>query len=166
MDSVANDVIGDQKLVPLPVSVFDITGQVLFTEFPIPLGSGAGYDFQVSDSTFSNTIDVFLDDLGNVFVLVGPVALAPFWLGTWTPNNGSHKVHFTVDALGTPSLFIDDVVIPLVLSGNTPSGVTAAANNVGVFAMAGIVGVFSALVKKFFLAAGVLPSTTVFCCTG
>lgn len=164
MDSVANDVVGDQKLVPLPVSVFDITGQVLFTEFQIPLGSGAGYEFQVSDSTFSNTIDILLDDLGNVFVLVGPVALAPFWLGTWAPNNGTHKMHFTVDAIGMPTLFIDDVAIPLVLSGNTPSAVTASANNVAIFAMAGVVGVFSALVKNFFLASGVLPPSTVFCC--
>lgn len=164
LNSVATDTPAVQKMSPQPISVFNLTAQFKFTEFPMAPGTGAGYDFQLLDSTGTNFFDVFLDDLGNVFVQVGAVALTPSFVGVWTPNNGTHKVHMTSDALGTPTLFIDDVEIVLTPIGDLAPIVVGSNNNIAISAIPAVPGAVSMMVLNFFLTQSVVPTETVFCC--
>lgn len=164
LNSTATDSPAVQKTSPQPISVFNLTAQFLFMEFPVAMGTGAGYDFQLLDSTGANFFDVLLDDLGNVFVQVGAVALTPSFIGIWTPNNGTHKVHMTSDALGIPTLFIDDVEIVLTPIGDLAPVVVAANNSIAITAIPAAPGAMSMTVSNFFLTQSVVPTETVFCC--
>lgn len=165
-DMVAvNNVPAATKPISL-ASVNNLTAQWTFTEFAAPTGLGNSvYEFYVVNAGSTEGILIRLTDDGSLFVLVGPVAAAGIYGGVWTPNNGTHKIHLTVDALGVPILSIDDVDIPLAFFG--PGAIflgTLPANVVAFFMAAGLVFPDSSVVSSVFIASGVLPSSTVFCC--
>ncbi len=150
--------------VPL-TSINNITGQFSFTEFQIPPGSGESYFFFISSIDGSQGLILSLDDSGNVLLQVGPTILAPSYMGAWSPNNGSHKVHFSVDPAGVPILFIDGISIPLVLTAFGPSIISSLpTNSVAIlnFIFTGT-GITSSY-RNAFIASGVIGPDAVFCC--
>lgn len=118
------------------------------------------YVVGVLDSGGEGNPLVFLRGDGLVIVFRGSLA----YLGTWTPagNGAVHIVHLTVDAAGNPSLFIDGIPIPITGPGAV-SPVVAAPNQVGASIenddLSGQ-GSFD----RIFVAAGVFPVSTEFCC--
>lgn len=147
-------------------TVNNMTAQWTFTEFAAPTGGGNSvYEFYVVTAGATEGVLVRLNDDGSLFVIAGPVAAAGIYGGAWTPNNGTHKVHLTVDGVGMPVLSIDDVDIPLAffLSGPLFLG-TLPGNVTAIFMAAGLVFPDTSVVSRAFIASGVLPSSTVFCC--
>lgn len=81
----------------------------------------------------------------------------------WSPQAGAvHTVHLTVDAAGTPTLFIDQVQIPLVLGG--PVGPPAPFGPAAVFSLLNSAPDGPAVLYDMFFASGVYSPDTVFCC--
>jgi hypothetical protein len=160
-----NNAPGAKKSISLS-SVNSLTAQWTFTEFPTPTGLGNSfYEFFVVNAGLTEAIVVNLTDDGFLFVSAGSVLTGNGYFGNWTPNNGTHKVHLTIDGTGTPTLWLDGVLIPLTLTG--PFGIflgSMPANVVTVFAAAGLSFPFSSTISNIFLASGVLPPTKVFCC--
>lgn len=162
IDGLPMSVIRLRKTIPNPVTVFNITGQYNFQEFP-SLTANDFYDFSFTDAAGVNALDLFLDGSGFVYFQVGPSVLSPYYYGVWTPNMGSHVVHYTVTAGGVPALWIDGVSIPLVLQGSQVTFANAPANDInGEFGRNAPGG--PALVTRYFLTAGNLPPTMQFCC--
>lgn len=166
MTVAPDDFPGASKPMAKPVANFlNLTAQYSFTEFPSPPDNNTAYDL------FMNNIDgslVFLVALfgdGNVDIQIGPPALAPTFSGLWTPNNGSHIVHVTVDSLGTPSLFIDGVPISVVFAGDLPTlQASLPDNTVSLFAQSDVTGLARTAFKSVFFSSGALPANVVFCC--
>jgi hypothetical protein len=147
-------------------SILDLTIQFTFTEFPIPAGSGSTYFLFLRTVDGKNGISFSMDDSGNVIVQAGPVDNAPNYLGTWTPNGGTHQVQIGIDDSGVPLVWIDGISIPVVLGVVTPSQASVIPENfinlpwfVGLSATAVPSPVFSV-----FVTSGVYPPSTVFCC--
>lgn len=153
---------------PLPASlptVKNTTTQFTFSEFPLPTGVGRFYDQYVLGAT--EFVEVKLNDNGNVFVVTGPNNNADFYAGTWTPVSGAtNKVHVTVSPGNVPSLWIDNVSIPLIFGGSGSSLIGGfVADTVTVLDTAtGAPGPVSSVFTRFFVTTGNLPPTTNFCC--
>lgn len=145
-------------------TVLGMTGQYTFTEWPSPLGNGfAGYEIAIASAGQADLFQLFLENDGDVFLQVGSFGNNSLYLGTWFPNNGTHKVHFTVDALGVPRLWIDGVEIPLTFSGMVFFNPTSADSVVFVpFEFSGFSD--ATTVSEVFVATRILPPETVFCC--
>ena len=160
-----NNAPGAKKSIAL-ASVNDITLQYTFAEFPTPTGLGNSfYETYVVTAGIVEAAFVSLVDDGFVVVGAGPVANGNSYFGNWTPNNGTHKVHLTVDGAGNPTLWIDGVLIPLTLNG--PFGFflgSMPANVVTFFAGAGLSFPVSSPVDSVFVASGNYPPTQEFCC--
>lgn len=162
----SGDVAAAVKTLPASLSsVLDLSGKYSFTEFQASLGTGQAYEFWITNTDNSESILVFLDDFGNALVQVGPTALTSSYLGTWTPNNGSHVVFFTVDENGLPHLYIDGNEVALEFVGESPSAAELLPANVvavdgAVFDGANETSPWTSI----FLASGVLSPTTEFCC--
>lgn len=163
---VGNNAPGAKKSIPLS-SVNNKTLQFNFTEYPSPTGAGDSfYEVYLVAAGFSDAVLVrFIDD-GTIFVIAGPVPTAGVYGGTWTPNNGAHAVHLTVDGTATPTLFLDGAAVPLTFFGNfgiflgtMPAGV------VTFFSGAGLSTGISSTYSNVFLASGNFPAPTVFCCS-
>lgn len=151
-----------------PITLADITNmtvQALFTEFTGPTGLGtSSYNFYILSAGGTNIFQVQLSDDGVAFVALGPSINASQYFGTWTPNNGTHTVHLTVDNAGVPTLSIDGVDIPLTFVFAGPNVIGFPANSVAVFFLAGLSSPDNAELTKLFIASGQLPADTVFCC--
>lgn len=162
----SGDVGAAVKSLPSSLSsVFDLSGKFSFTEFQASLATGQAYELYVTNVDNSESILVFLDDFGNALVQAGPTALTSSYLGTWTPNNGSHDVFFTVDEEGVPRLYIDGNEISLEFVGQTPASAELLPANVVEVDAAVFNGTNeSSPWTSVFLASGVLSSTTEFCC--
>lgn len=144
-----------------------LSTQFKFTEYPGSAGTAAIYHHFIFDSTFSNFIQVFMNATGLVLFIAGPAAGADSYSGTWVPDNGTHKVDYSIDALGVPTLYIDDVLIPLVFGGggNTPPfGSTFSADTIYFLSEPGGAFVISSKVMDVFVTAGIQPPTTAYCC--
>jgi hypothetical protein len=140
--------------------------QVTFTEYAAPTGSGfSQYEFYLKNLGDTEISDLRLVDDGSILVAVGPVNTATLYLGAWTPNNGTHVVHFTIDAGGVPTLYVDGVLIPLVQFFVGPVVVPVPANTASAYFTSGSAFPYTAVISKYFVASGVLPPTTAFCCT-
>src|SRR6188474_285289 len=147
------------------VGVTNISIQYTFTEFPGSAGSGLSrYDFYLTDTGPVNALDIFLDDTGSVFITLGPGAGADAYFGTWTPNNGTHKVDLSVDGAMVPTLFIDDVAIPLAFLGTGFSFSGIPPSNVFMPTALRGTAVSAATVSSIFVTNGVFPPSTVYCC--
>jgi hypothetical protein len=163
IDGLALNIIRLRKAISNPVSVLGITGQYNFKEFPSLLDANNLYDFSIADFGGVNALDLALIGDGLVYFQVGPSVLSPFYHGVWTPNQGSHVVHYTVTSGGVPALWIDGVPISLVLQGSQATFANAPPNNINVeFERAAAGG--PALFTRYFLTTGIFPPTTQFCC--
>jgi len=164
--TLATDYPGAAK--PLGASLPDILGMTVrysFTEFQGVPTLLTTYQIAVNNVGSAKTVFVSLFGDGSLVVQVGPVAAAPTYNGTWTPNGGSHDVHVTVDALGVPTLFIDGLAIPLTFAGNIFSFASLfPADSVILFAGSDLAVPASSPVTSVFVSSGVLSETMVFCC--
>ena len=167
-EQAVGDASGATKPLPAPLaSVFGITGQFSFSEFS-PAGIIESYLFILTNTGNDESVYLLLDAGTPLITLqVGRTALPflPFYEGTWTPDGGAHKVDFTVDSLGVPTLSIDGAPVAL-----TPGALLAPFAD-------GLPGdrVFisgqsfsdlpkSAVITQFAVTAGALPADTVYCC--
>lgn len=165
MNSAANnEVPAVIKPISLP-SVNDKTLQLKLTEYPAPTGAGnTQYEFYLLSAGSTEILYFRLVDNGTIFLIVGPTSGANIYSGTWTPNNGTHTIHITISAGGVPTMYIDGILTPLAFIFNSPSGAPLPANTASMFFGSGPVFPDSAIVIDYFLASGVLPPTTEFCC--
>lgn len=153
---------GKSLFVSLP-SGNDISGQYRFSEFPASAGDGSAiYDMSVTDSA-SVPVYIFLLGDGTAGFLTG--VAGDLYIGAWTPNNGTHKVDFQIDAFGVPRLFVDDVEITLtfITSGAVPPPIPGPDKISFGAEWSGHLGV-SSVITEAFVTSGQLPSTTVYCC--
>lgn len=104
----ATDFLGVTKAFPL-TSVFGISGQFEFTEYPTPPNPATTYILFIANFDLSEVVDIELFGDGTLVVKVGDPAAAPTYTGAWTPSNGAHEIHFMIDPSGVPALFIDHV---------------------------------------------------------
>lgn len=153
---------------PLPASltsVFGISGQFEFTEYQTPPNATTTYQINLNNfDTSENAIFSLFGD-GSVVVQVGDTVSIPTYFGTWTPNGGTHVVHFSIDGAGVPTLFVDGITIPLVFVANTPSAATLYPNNSITYAGgAGDVTPASSPLFNLFITAGATAPDTEFCC--
>lgn len=155
----------DQKIFPVTLTTVNgITGQFTFTEFPASGPGFTGYEISIVSDGQADLFQLMLDNSGSVFVEVGSTGPGNtiLYLGTWTPNSGTHTVHFTVDALGAPRLWIDGVEIVLINSGSIFFDPTVA--NGVTFIMFDFSGnAVSSPVTSVFVTLGALPPETIFC---
>lgn len=168
LDNLAlNNTPGATKSLLVPLAgVLNLTVQFRFTEYPLPVGTQRTYDFIITDQALANFIDITLRDDGFVFISIGDVNNADNYFGTWTAVNGAaHKVDFSVDGANVPTLYIDDVLVPLTFSGGGGSifGVFPA-NSVAVFSAPATATVASSKISNLFVTSGNLPGSTVYCC--
>lgn len=155
-------IVRARKTIPNPVILMGITGQFHFQEFSTQTANDF-YDFSIEDTGQVNGLDLFMSGDGFLRFQVGPMVGSPFYDGTWTPSGGAHEVHYTVDALGVPTLWVDGAFIPLVLGGSQPNSANATSNGInGEFQKDGVGP--PARVTDYFLTVGILPPTTDFCC--
>jgi hypothetical protein len=168
-DTIAfNNAPGAQKSLLVTLnSVLSMTAQFTFTEYPNPTGGGRWYDHYIVTSGATEFVQVYLEDTGFLAVATGINNAGDSYSGAWTPNNGTHKVDISISAANVPTLLIDNVSIPLTfitsgagLIGGFPT------NCVAVFSTAaGLPGPTSSSLSNFFVTAGILPNTTVYCCS-
>lgn len=162
----ANDFPGATKPLPAPlVTVNGLSGQFEFTEYATPPNVNTTYELFVTNQDLSEGLTIALFGDGSVAVQVGLPAAAATYTGAWTPNNGSHDVHFSTDALGVPTLYIDQVAIPLTFIGNSFSFPSFLPTNVvSFFGGSADPTPASSPVRNIFLTAGALGPATEFCC--
>lgn len=162
----AGDFPAARKPMPAPLATVNgLSGQYSFTEYPSVPAALTAYNLYITNFDLSQIILVSLLGDGNVFVQVGDPAAAPSYAGTWTPNNGQHQVHFSTDALGLPTLWIDMVPIPLAFIGNIFSFASLEpANNIAFGFGSADAAVVTSPVTNIFVTAGSLDPGTEFCC--
>lgn len=162
----ASDFPAARKPLPAPlVTVNGLTGQYSFTEYPSVPNVATAYNLYMTNFDLSEVVVVGLLGDGSVFFQVGDPAAAPSYFGAWTPNNGSHTIHFSIDALGVPAIWIDGVSIPLTFFGNIPSfAASEPANHIAFGFGSGDAAVVTAPLTNVFVTAGSLSPSTEFCC--
>lgn len=147
-------------------SVFGISGQVDFTEYQTPPTVNTTYQWLINNFDISQQYFLGLFGDGTVLVQAGDPSIAiPSYLGTWTPNNGAHVVHFEVDGAGIPTLWIDGVSIPLTFLANLGTFSGYPANSISVAAGSGDATPDSAQIRSIFITVGATAPETEFCCT-
>jgi len=162
----ATEFPASRKPIPAPLtSVNLLTGQYSFVEYPTVPNPATTYNLYVTNFDLSEIILISLLGDGNVFLQVGDPAAAPSYVGTWTPNNGAHEVHFSVDALGVLTLWIDGVLIPLIFIGNIFSFASLEPPNIVAFGLGSAdAAPTTAPVTSVFVTAGNLGPEAEFCC--
>jgi hypothetical protein len=140
----------------------NVTLQVRFQEMTGSIEPTMQYGMGAIGSTGRGIVAVQLRGDGTVFVEIGEMTV---YTGTWTPqgNGAFHTVVVTVAPNGTPSLFVDQTFIPLVLGG---APVPAPFGPGIIFSVVNFGGTPQgpATLHSIFLARGIYPPTTVFCC--
>lgn len=148
---------------PLAAMV-SITIQSLFTTFPGPIVPGRRYEWYVTNTGVTQIVKVSLNEDGFCFIFVGDPNSGSSYSGTWTPSIGQHKVHATVDALGVPRLWIDDVEITLSFDGSGFSETAPNISDVVAAYMVYITDPSQGSLQNLHVASGNLPTSTEFCC--
>jgi hypothetical protein len=157
--------IATKALAAPLATVFGLSGQFSFTEYPTPPNPTTTYQIFMNNVGTTETLSVSLFGDGNAVVQAGATALIPTYVGTWTPNFGSHVVDFSIDGAGIPTLSIDGVPIPLVFFGNVLSAGSSYPNNsINYGGGAGDVTPASSPLRNLFITAGTAGPGTVFCC--
>lgn len=140
----------------------NVTVQVRFQEMTGVIEPTMQYGMGAIGASGRGIAGIQLRGDGSAFVEIGEMTV---YNGTWTPKGGGafHTVVLNVAADGTPSLFVDQVFIPLVVGGvliPAPFGPGIA------FAVVNIGGTPQgpATLHSIFVARGIYPPTTVFCC--
>lgn len=151
-----------QGEVRKPLSAFpagDFTAQFTLQEVAAPPTANITYALGMFDALGNSFISIALFGDGSLFI----GDMTNIYIGTWTPVSGTiHTVHITRTATGTLTLYIDGIVIPLVFLAPGP-----------VVGMAGVADLSIAnndlsgqgSYDNVFLADGILPPSTEFCCT-
>lgn len=144
-------------------SLVDLTLQFEFTEYPAPVAART-YEWQVMSTGSGQFILIYMDESGFLGVYCGGNGSADGYSGVWTPNSGTRKVHLIVSPLNVPTIYIDDVLIPLGFDGSgfAPSSATPADTFAGI--LTGPTAAIQASLSNVFLSSGELPYTTVFNC--
>lgn len=160
---------GPVAFKPLPASlasVFGVSGQFDFTEYPTPPNATTSYQVVVNNFDISESLVVSFFGDGSVVVQAGDPVSIPLYVGTWTPTPGAaHTVHFSIDGAGVPTLFLDGVAIPLLFLANVPSfSILYPANMISYGGAAGVVTPASSPLRSLFVTTGILGPETVFCC--
>jgi hypothetical protein len=138
------------------------TFQFKFTEVGTPPGVGISYSCAVTDAATFHIINVQLFGEGLVQVFVRNAGVTLLYIGTWAPVPGALRtVHLQVNVAGIPTLFIDGVAVALALSGPIP---TAFSPNVVVATIVNALALSQGAFDSIFLATGIFPPDTVFCC--
>jgi len=146
-------------------SVFDISGQFDFTEYSTPPNPTTTYQVIMNNSDISESLSVSLFGDGNIVVQAGDSTTIPTYTGTWTPDAGAHVVHFTIDALGIPRIWIDGIEKVLAFLGNVGTFFSFyPANNISWGGGAGDVTPDVSPLRHLFLTAGVVGPETIFSC--
>lgn len=158
---------GATKQIPAPlVTVNGISGQFDFTEYPTPPSPGTTYNIFVVNQALDQVAVFGLNGDGSVVVGVGDPTAFPTYVGTWTPTPlGAHRIHFSVDSLGVPSLFIDGVAVALTFVGLSVSAAGGLPpSSVALVIAGGDVTPTASPVRRVFLTAGNVGPNTIFCC--
>lgn len=157
---------GATKPIPAPlVTVNGVSGQFDFTEYPTPPNLGTDYTFFVTNQDLSEVISIGLFGDGTLIIAAGDPAAIPTYTGTWTPTLSAHRIYFSIDLLGVPSLFIDGVAVALTFAGLSTSPASGLpANVVSLLIGGGDVTPGASPVRSVFLTAGNVGPNTVFCC--
>lgn len=146
-------------------SVFGLSGQFSFSEFPTPPNGTTTYQVVLNNSILSQTLSISLFGDGSLVVEAGDTANIPTYTGAWTPNNSAHVVHFVIDITGIPTLYIDGISIALAFFGNIPSfGASYPANSISYGGGAGVAAVARSPLQRLFVSMGAFAPNTVFCC--
>lgn len=149
---------------PIPQALGTVNGLTGQFQFTAPNAQN-NYNFVITNSDLSEIVLVGLFADGNVGVQVGPPADVPFYTGMWVPTTGPHKVHFSINQNGVPSLFIDGVETPLAFVGTVFSFASSLPPNVAAFFVGlGSAAPASTPVMNAFVTRGVLGPETEFCC--
>lgn len=158
--------IAAKPLPALLATVFGISGQFGFTEYPTAPNASTTYQIFMNNTGLTETLSVSLFGDGSVVIQAGPPASIPTYTGTWTPTAGAaHVVHFVIDGVGVPTLFIDGVAVPLVFLGNVPSfGASYPANSISYGGGAAVAAAASSPLRNLFITAGATGPETEFCC--
>lgn len=158
--------MADKNFASSLIDIINTTLQFQFSEFPDILGDpNTAYVVIITNFDLSKCILILLFSDGTVIFQLGPTLNATNYTGTWSPNNGTHTVHVTIDAMGIPSLFVDGVSIPLAFLSMGPSFAQLFPPNImSLGAGNGTASPSSMSYEKAFLAAGIFPPDTVFCC--
>jgi hypothetical protein len=164
--TATTDFPGVHKPIPSPLAnILNLSAEFEFTEFATPPTVNTTYSMFINNVDNLSTFLLTMFGDGSLFYQFGNPASSPTYLGTWTPNGGSHKVFISITALGVPSLFIDGVNIPIPFFGNLATfGSFFPMNTAGFFIGSDSAVPASAVVRDLFVAPGVLPKDVVFCC--
>lgn len=146
-------------------SVFGLSGQFEFTEYPTPPNPNTTYQIILNNFDISESLVISFFGDGSVVVLVGDAVSIPSYTGVWTPNGGTHVVHFSIDGAGIPTLYLDGVAIPIPFVANVPGfGAVYPANSINYGGGAGDVTPAVSPLTHLFLTAGIVGPETEFCC--
>ena len=156
-----------RKELPEPVgSTFDKSGRWTFSEYQtIPNGTTT-YQYWVNNSDISEIITISLFGDGNLIFQFGPVDLAYSWIGTWTPDGGTHTVHFSTGSLTEdPKLYINGVEVPLIFLGQLVTfGAQLVPNMIAVMGGSGETGSSTSVVSNIVLTTGTIgPNVPLGC---
>lgn len=163
--STNTDYIGATHPLSRPLaSLFEMSGQFEFTEYQTPPNAFTTYQLFVNNIDLSQGFLVSLAGDGTGALQIGDPANSPTYIFLWTPNFGSHVVHFSIDSLGKPRLYIDHVEVTLTFTGNVPTFGGLPANILGFFGGSAENGAASSTVRNVFLTAGNVGPETIFCC--
>lgn len=147
-------------------SVFGISGQFSFTEYPTPPNALTTYQLLLNNTGLTESFNIVLFGDGNLVFQLGDPTNSPTYTGTWAPVAGAdHTVYFAIDGVGVPTLIIDGVAIPLIFLANVPSFATLFPAGVVTYGGgAADITPASSPVRNIFITAGVTAPETVFCC--
>lgn len=146
-------------------TIMGLSGQFEFTEYPTPPNANTAYQVIVSNFDGSEVLFVSLFGDGSVLIQAGNPASIPTYIGVWTPNGGTHVVHFSVDGAGVPTLYIDGVPIPMPFIANLPSfGSLYPVNSITYGGGSGDATPAVSPLFGLFLTAGAVGPSTEFCC--
>lgn len=153
---------------PLPASlssVWGVSGQFAFTEYPTAPNAETTYQIFMNNSDISEVLSVSLFGDGSVVVQAGDVDSVPTYTGSWTPNGGAHMVHFSIDSAGVPTLWLDGVAVPLTFYGNVGSWASSyPPNSISYGGGAAVAAPASSPLRNLFITQGETGPETVFCC--
>jgi hypothetical protein len=163
------DFPGITKLLPNPlVSVNDLSGRYNFAEYPTPPNTNTAYQKWIINEDGSEVILISVFGDGSTLFSFGDPTNLPTYLGTWTPNNGEHTVHFTTGPM--PTMLVDGVDTNLVFFGNIDvSGFQPPQNNsVAFFSGSGVNATASSETDNIFLVLinGIIGPHAILGCQG
>ena len=154
---------GASKALPGAPPISNLTMQFQFTEM-----AGLGtYAVTLHGAAGKPKVGLQLQG-GSIQLLLGNSDPIPTYLGIYTDvPSATRLVHLTVDALGNPSLWIDGIAIPLVLSVPIAALPLGPVNSIVVFSVNAAAGPARVATYDYLFVDNVVrPPTTIFCCPG